>query len=150
MKKIICLFIFLSLLGCLKSEKEVEKETSEGFEVLSVFFSETEDYNEVLLNMKVKWVGKEKGAPRCDIYFPPQEGLEMGIGPIENGPSIVESLYQEGSEVKTAILKEFIARSFYPDYIAPEFGKSYYAQIKFYWPSLNETYEWQGNVGWSE
>ncbi|MEM1513455.1 MAG: hypothetical protein QXW78_00085 [Candidatus Thermoplasmatota archaeon] len=148
MKKILSMLIFFSfaMLGCLKSEKEA-KETDK-FEVLSVFFRETENPNEVLLNMKVKWVGKEKGAPRCDIYFPPQEGLEMGIGPIENGPAIVEPLYQEGSEVKEAILKEFIARSFYPNYVAPEFGKSYFGRIKFYWPSLNETYEWEGNIGW--
>ncbi len=119
--------------------------------VLDVYLSESEDPSTVYLNMRVKWQpAKGIGAPSCDIYFPAQEGMEQGIGPIENGCNFVVPLNdKEDAPVKEAILKEEIARSYYPDHVAPEFGKEYFAKIKFYW-SFGNLQEWEGKVGWKK
>lgn len=166
MKKVIFLIpvILLIVLGGFFGLKEIRiqkgkppaiskssKTTEEiSLSVLSVYFTESEDPKNVYLNMRVKWWPAEGiGAPSCDIYFPSQEGMEMGTGPIENGCNFVAPIGKEEEKpVKEAILKETIARSYYQDHFAPEFGKEYFVKIKFYWPSLQKFFGWEGKVGW--
>ena len=50
---------------------------------------------------------------------------------------------------KEAILKEEIARSYYPDHFALEFAKEYFGKIKFYW-SFGVSKEWEGEIGWEK
>ena len=97
---VVTLFVFLGL----KSKKMPEEKLPEVSEtssnpqkislsVLDVYLSESEDPSTIYLNRRVKWQpAKGIGAPACDIYFPPQEGMEQGIGPIENGCNFVVPL----------------------------------------------------------
>jgi hypothetical protein len=116
------------------------------FIVEKVYFSETEDPKNVLLNIKVK---RNKVAEyKYEIHFPPQEGAPQGIGPIEIEEGARPSEFKE--EVVTTpetIIQEFIARS-YPDKV-PEFGKSYFCKIKFYLTNGKEL-NWEGDVNWEK
>ena len=155
---IVLLIVLVGFFG-LKSQrlpKEKPPETGQtpqkvSLSILDVYLTESENQNIVYLNMRVKWQpAKGIGAPSCDIYFPPQEGMDQGIGPIENGCNFVVPLNdKEDAPVKEAILKEEIARSYYQDHVAPEFGKEYFVKIKFYW-SFGNLQEWEGKVGWKK
>ncbi|MFN3302082.1 MAG: hypothetical protein ACK413_03600, partial [Patescibacteria group bacterium] len=77
---------------------EIEKPQEKNIElsVLDVYLSESEKPDTVYLNMRVKWQpAKGIGAPSCDIYFPPQEGMEQGTGPIEGGCNFIEPIGEE-------------------------------------------------------
>ncbi len=126
--------------------KPTQEKTSPYFLVEKVYFTETDDPNTVLLNIKIK---RNKIAQyKYQIHFPPQEGTAQGIGPIEVEFGAQPTEFKE--EVTTTpetLIQEFIARS-YPDNV-PEFGKSYFCKIKFYLTNGKE-YNWEGNVGWEK
>jgi hypothetical protein len=122
------------------------QETSKPFfQIEKVYFSETNDPNNVLLNIKVK---RNKIAEyKYEIHFPPQEGAPQGIGPIEVEFAKPEKFQEEVTTTPESLIQEFIARS-YPDNV-PEFGKSYFCKIKFYLTNGKE-YTWEGDVGWEK
>jgi hypothetical protein len=125
-----------------KTKTETQK-TTPYFIVEKVYFTETEDLNTVLLNIKLK---KNKIAHyKYEIYFPPQEGAPQGIGPIEAEFGKPEKFQEEVTTTQEELIREFIARS-YPDNV-PKFGKSYFCKIKFYLTNGKEL-NWEGNVGW--
>ncbi|GEM_PF-1745165 len=116
------------------------------FRVSAVYFSETQNPMEVLLNIKIHSAGK--AVWRYEIYFPPQAGTDQGIGPIEVEAGSPPTEFRPKVEVPEEVLiQEFIARS-YPDNV-PEFGKSYFGKINFYLTD-GTVREWGGRVGWSE
>ena len=131
-----------------KKTNEVSKpiESKKEFRLEKIYFSETEDPNDVLLNIKI--TSGKKGVWRYEIYFPPQEGLAQGIGPIEVDNGAKPTEFKPEVEVPEEVLiQEQIARS-YPEG-APEFGKSYFGKIKLYLTDGN-TKEWEGKVDWEK
>jgi len=129
-----------------EKEKPTQEKTSPYFLVEKVYFTETEDPNTVLLNIKIK---KHKIAYyKYEIHFPPQEGTAQGIGPIEVEFGVQSTEFKgEVTTTPETLIQESIARS-YPDNV-PEFGKSYFCKIKFYLTNGKE-YTWEGNVGWGK
>jgi hypothetical protein len=139
--------IFLNLQNK-KSQPERPSEvlkTNPYFIVEKVYFTETEEPNNVLLNIKLK---KNKIAYyKYEIHFPPQEKVPQGIGPIETEFAKPEKFQEEVTTTSEELIQEFITRS-YPDNI-PEFGKSYFCKIKFYLTN-GKKLNWEGNVGWGK
>jgi hypothetical protein len=127
-------------------EKPTETpKTTPYFIVEKVYFTETEDPNTVLLNIKLK---KNKITHyKYEIHFPPQERAPQGIGPIEAEFAKPEKFQEEVTTTPEELVKEFVARS-YPDNV-PEFGKSYFCKINFYLTNGKEL-NWEGNVGWEK
>lgn len=117
------------------------------FQIEKVYFSETNEPNNILLNIKVK---RNKIAEyKYEIHFPPQEGAPQGIGPIEAESAKPAQFQEEVVTTPESLIQEFIARSYPDNDNVPEFGKSYFCKIKFYLTNGKE-YTWEGNVGWEK
>jgi hypothetical protein len=115
------------------------------FNIEKVYFSETSEPNNVLLNIKIK---KNKIAYyKYEIHFPPQKEAPQGIGPIEAEFAEPDKFQGEATTTSETLIQEFIARN-YPDNV-PEFGKNYFCKIKFYLTNGKEL-NWEGNVGWEK
>jgi len=123
-----------------------ENQSTPFFKVKAVYFTETEDPTNVLLNIEVE---QNKITPTgYTIYFPPQTGTSQGIGPIEVGGKLSPSEFKkEVTTISQATLQEFVARS-HPDNV-PEFGKNYFCKINFYLTNGQE-YKWEDQVGWGK
>ncbi|MCR4394821.1 MAG: DUF4338 domain-containing protein, partial [Dehalococcoidales bacterium] len=129
-----------------KAQSQNAKETGTVlFGVKDIFFSETDNPNEVLLTITLKTAGRI--IYQYEIYFPPQAGMSQAIGPLEvqlGKPGKDDKILYVPEEVS---FKEYIARS-YPDN-HPEFARDYAVKLKFYLADGTER-EWLGRVGWQK